>query len=389
MKVKKVSVIMASVLVCAAALFVSCSKPREGGGGGGSPKKTIGWYADAADSYYQQNVETCIKAAEADPECNWTVDFKIGQGTAEDQLKAVEDFITAGYDAIVVIQNNPNTTSECIAKAKAAGIPYFAAGYSFASVPNARDAAGCVEYDFELAGRLAGEDALKRGVKKLIMLEGVLGQGASSNFSLGFIEAYEDAGMSLGTKPDGTPYTSLEIAEDKPSKVGGTPYLEIVQWLSGNWMSEPAQKAIEGAIVSLGKNGWDGVYAQNNPMVEGVIAAIEGAGLSPNDYWIGSCNGREISWEWAKKGRITFDLNQPAALEGISVYQQLKAYFAGVEYRKYIRPYFSPFTKDDINQVVGGLMPCTDVDAFLAAAKAGKFVTDINDPIFLNIPGYY
>jgi ABC-type sugar transport system substrate-binding protein len=360
----------------------------EGTDSGEVQKKTIGWYADAADSYYQQNVDTCRMAAEVDPECDWTIDFKVGQSTAEEQLNAVEDFIAAGYDAIVVIQNNPNTTSECIEKAVAAGIPYFAAGYSFASVPNCNDAAGCVEYDFREAGRLAGEDALGRGVKKLIMLEGVLGQGASSNFSLGFIEAYEQAGESLGEKDDGTPWTALEIAEQKPSKVGGSPDFEIVQWLSGNWMSGPAQKAMDGALASLGKDGWDGVYAQNNPMVEGVILSLETAGLDPNDYFIASCNGREISWEWAKKGQITFDVNQPAELEGITVYQQMKAYFAGESYRKFIRPYFTPFTKETISEMEEDLIPCEDVQAFIDGWQNGQWVLDINDPKFIDIPGY-
>jgi ABC-type sugar transport system substrate-binding protein len=350
--------------------------------------KTIGWYADAADSYYQQNHDTLVAAAQEDPTCEWTVEFKVGQSTAEEQLKAVEDFITAGYDAIIVIQNNPNTTGECIEKCKAAGIPYFGAGYDFAQLSNANDSAGSVEYDFVEAGRLAGADALERGVKKLIMLEGVLGQGASSNFSLGFLNAYQDAGKSLGDKPDGTPYTALDIAKDKPGEVGGTPDFEVVQWLSGNWMAEPAQKAVSGAITSLGKDGFDGIYVQNNPMAEGVIAAMQETGLSPQDYWIGSCNGRELSWEWAEDGLITFDLNQPAALEGILLYQQIKAYFNGEEYKKHVRPYFSAFTKDDIKELKDGLIPCSDIDAFMKGRAENKFVTDINDPKFVLIPGY-
>ena len=108
----------------------------------------IGMYADGADSYYQVLHDTLQACADADPTCDWTVNYKVGQNTAAEQLQAVEDFITAGYDAIVVIQNSVDTTSECIAKCVDAGIPYFGATHSFVAAPNASDAAGSVCYNF-------------------------------------------------------------------------------------------------------------------------------------------------------------------------------------------------------------------------------------------------
>ena len=346
-------------------------------------KKTIGLYADAADSYYQLLNDALVGVADMDPEVDWQVDFKVGQSTADEQLRAVEDFITAGYDAMVVIQNNPNTTSECIEKAVAAGIPYFGMTHDFASAPNARDAAGAICYDFFEGGRLAGEDACARGVSKVVMIEGVLGQGSAGVFSWGFLQAYEDAGKSLGG------YTAEEIAKLKSEvKLDGTQDVEIVFWASGNWFAEAAQKAMQDAVTSLGPDGWDGAYVQNNPMMEGVITAIEDAGLNPSDYWLGSCNGREISWQWVLDGIVTMDVNQPGALEGAMVKQQLKAYFNGEEYRKYIHPYFTPYNIDNINELLPSLVPATDIDAFLAGYAAGSFTTDINDPKFKDNVGF-
>lgn len=345
--------------------------------------KTIGFYADAADSYYQQVNDVLTRASEADPDTDWAVDFKVGQSTAEEQLKAVEDFITAGYDAIIVIQNNPNTTSECIEKCVAAGIPYFGAAHYFGTVPNAKDSAGSTNYDFELGGYLAGKDALSRGVKKLINIEGVLGQGSAAAQTLGFIKAYEDAGKSLGG------FTADEIATKKPSvaELDGTQEFEVVFWASGGWMADPAQKAMSDAITSLGMDGFDAVYAHNNPMTEGVIAAMSDAGLTAEEYWIGSMNGREISWDWAEQGKITCDVNQPAAMEGYLLYQQLKAYFSGADYRKHVHPYLTCYTKETIKDLRPSLVPATDIDAFMAGVASGAFVTDINDPKFLDIPG--
>ena len=53
--------------------------------------------------------------------------------------------------------------------------------------------AGFVGYDFVETGVMAGEDALTynngEGVKKLVMVEGKLGQGTASAQSLGFLQA--------------------------------------------------------------------------------------------------------------------------------------------------------------------------------------------------------
>jgi ABC-type sugar transport system substrate-binding protein len=335
----------------------------------------IGYYADAADSYYQVEVDTLIACAEADPECDWDVTYKVGQSTAAEQLQAVEDFIIAGYDAIVVIQNNADTTSECIVKAVDAGIPYFGASHSFASVSNREDAAGSCCYDFIEAGVYAGEDALARGVEKVIMIEGVLGQGSAGAQTLGFLKAYEDAGKSLGG------YTAEEVATQKMElSLDGTQEIEVVFWASGNWFSDPAQKAMTDAITSLGPDGFDGAYVQNNPMMEGVLLAMEEAGLDSSDYWLGSSNGREISWQWVKDKIITMDVNQTAALEGETEYQQIKAYFKGEEYRKYVHPYLTPYNIDNINDVA--LVPFSDVDKYMEGRAAGDFVTDIDDAKF-------
>ncbi len=346
--------------------------------------KTIGFYADAADSYYKVINDVLVAALAADPEtADWKVEFKVGQGSADEQLKAVEDFITAGYDAIAVIQNNPNTTSECITKCVDAGIPYFGVAHMFGQVPNAADAAGSIGHNFVQAGRYAGEDAVKRGISKVIMIEGVLGQGSAGDQTLGFLQAYEDAGKSLGGA------TAEEIATKKMDvKLDGTQDIEIVGWYAGGWMSDPAQKAMTDAITALGADGWDGAYVQNNPMVEGAILAVQDAGLNPADYWIGSSNGREISWDWAKEGIISIDVNQAASLEGDALYQQIKAYFNGEDYRKYIHPYLLPYSKDNIKEVESTLIPFSDIEAYMEGRASGKFVTDINDPLFTDMAGY-
>ena len=349
----------------------------------GVETKTIGFYADAADSYYQLLNDSLVGVAAMDPDVDFIVDFKVGQSTADEQLRAVEDFITAGYDAIAVIQNNPNTTSECIAKCVAAGIPYFGMTHDFSSVPNAHDAAASIVYDFVQGGIYAGEDALSRGISKVVMIEGVLGQGSAGAQSLGFLKAYESAGKSLGG------VTAEELATQKTeAKLDGTQELEIVFWGSGNWFAEAAQKTMQDAITSLGKDGFDGAYVQNNPMMEGAIVALEDAGLVTSEYWLGSMNGREISWGWVQDGKTTMDVNQPGAMEGAMLYQMLKAYFAGETFRNHLHPYMTAYNIDTIDSLLPSLVPATDIDAFLVGYAAGNFVTNIDDPKFKDIAGF-
>jgi ABC-type sugar transport system substrate-binding protein len=344
-------------------------------------KLDIGMYADGADSYYQVMYETLQACADADPTCDWTVDYKVGQNTAPEQLQAVEDFITAGYDAIVVIQNSVDATSECLKKTVDAGIPYFGGGHNFVSASNSKDAAGSCCFNFITAGKYAGEDAVARGVEKVIMIEGQLGQGTASAQAEGFLLAYEEAGKNMG----GT--TAKEYAELKEgAKMDGTQEIEVVGWASGGWFADPAQKAMTDYITSLGPDGFDGVYAHNDPMMEGVLAAITDAGLNPSDYWLGVCNGREISWDWVKAGTVTMDVNQSAALEGDTIYQQIKGYFLGEDYRKYVHPYLTPYNVDNVNDTA--LVPFSDVAAYMAGRAAGDFVTDINDPAYTDIAGY-
>ncbi|MCL2493786.1 MAG: substrate-binding domain-containing protein, partial [Clostridiales bacterium] len=193
---KKRKVLGLIIAVCMVLTFaVGCSSGGGNAGGsptapggsptapGGSPTtpapahKTIGVYADASDSYYSLLNDALQACAKQDPEVNWTIDYKVGDSTANGQLSAVQDFITAGYDAVIVIQNNPNTTSQCITLCKAAGIPYFGAVHDYSEVANAKDSAGNTSYDFEAGGVMAGQDAMARGISKVIMIEGVLGQG--------------------------------------------------------------------------------------------------------------------------------------------------------------------------------------------------------------------
>ncbi len=327
--------------------------------------KLIGYYKDAADDYYKAGYEVFESLAKAE---GWEIIDVVGQGTAPEQISAVENFITGGVDAIVCIQNSPQASAECIEKANAANIPIFFATHN---PPNDPLPTGFAGYNWVQTGKYAGESAIAHGVKRIIMIEGKLGQGTASGQTEGFVKAYEEAGLDIGD--------ALTIGGK-----GGAD-LQIVFWGSGGWFADPAKKAMQDAITSLGKDGFDGAYVQNDEMMDGAIQAMEEAGLNPGDYWLGSSNGKEKSWKWVEEGKVTMDVNQTPTLEADLVFQQIKAHFAGQPYKRFVYSALKPYEKDTLD--VASFVPYIR-DDYMAKREAGAFVYDINDPQFVEMPGY-
>src|ERR1700739_3103916 len=100
------------------ALLLSAGKMRAAEG----KAKVIGYYMDASDDYYKAGFQVFKALA---TKTGWQVQDVVGQGTAPEHIAAVENFITQGVDAIVVVQNSPQTTSETLKRCHDAGIPEF------------------------------------------------------------------------------------------------------------------------------------------------------------------------------------------------------------------------------------------------------------------------
>ncbi|HTO27773.1 MAG TPA: substrate-binding domain-containing protein, partial [Devosia sp.] len=211
-------------------------------------------------------------------------------------------------------------------------------------------------------------------VKKLIMIEGKLGQGTASGQTEGFLDAYVDAGKDIG-----------DLAENVGVKGAGGTDLEVVFWGSGGWFADPAKKVMQDAITSLGPNGFDGAYVHNDEMMAGVLQAMEEAGLNPGDYWLGASNGKEKSWDWVENGITTMDVNETATLEADIAFQQIKAHFAGEPYKKAVFVSVIPFDKATIDR--DSLVPFIH-DDYMAKRAAGAFEYDINDSSFIENPDY-
>ena len=114
-------------------------------------KKVIGYYMDASDDYYKAgfNVFKILAGREG-----WEVRDVVGQGTAPEQLDACQNFITQKVDALVVVQNSPQTSSECLKLAYAAKIPVYHLTHN---PPNEPGLAGFAGFDWVYDGELAAQ----------------------------------------------------------------------------------------------------------------------------------------------------------------------------------------------------------------------------------------
>ena len=371
MKKVLIWLIVAAVLITIAFTGVACKAATTTTAAGettaAAKAKVIGYYMDAADDYYKAGFQVFEALGK---EKGWEINSVVGQGTAPEQLSNVQNFITQKVDAIVVIQNSPQTTSECLKLALAAKIPDF--GLTQTS-PNEPGLVAFSSFDWVQDGRLAGESAVANNVKKVIIIEGKLGQGAAGGQTNGFLTAYVEAGKDIGNLIDAV------------GTVGGGADLEVVFWGSGGWFADPAKKAMQDAITALGPDGFDGAYVENDEMMTGVLQAMDEAGLDSSKYWMGSSNGKEKSWDWVEKGTTTMDVNQPPTLEADILFQQVSAYFDGKTFKKGIFCPLKAFDKSNIDR--DKMVPWILAD-YMAKRKANAFVWDITDDSFIANPDY-
>jgi ABC-type sugar transport system substrate-binding protein len=339
-----------------------------GQGDTGKGKVVVGYYMDAADDYYKAGFQVFKALATKE---GWQVLDVVGQGTAPEQLAAVENYITQKVNAIVVVQNSPQTTSECLKKANAAKIPYFGLTHN---PPNEPGLAGFSGFDWVLDGKLAGQSAVKHGAKRVVIIEGKLGQGTAAGQTQGFLEAYKEAGKDIG-----------KLLDNVGVKGAGGKDLQVVFWGSGGWFADPAKKVMQDAITALGAKGFDGAYVENDEMMTGALQAMQEAGLDTSKYWLGASNGKEKSWDWVEKGITTMDVNQCPTLESDVVFQMVKAKLAGKPFKKAIFANFMPFEKDtmDRNKMIPWIL-----EDYMAKRAANAFIWDINNAAFRENTSY-
>ncbi len=239
----KKSVIVAVALMCVASLFAAPKKKAKAGDG----KIKIGIINNPpSESGYRaanvKDMETVFTAAKG-------YDVKTFYSLKnEEQLNAAAQFITDGVDYILLSAAATDGWDKTLKSAQKAGIKVFLFDRMVSAKENLYDAA--VVSDMAKEGETAVAWLKNQKLKeyKVIHIQGVMGSDAQ----LGRTGAL-DKEFAAGTMK------------------------KVVQQ-TGNWSADEAKKIVESVINS--KEKFNVIYAENDDMAKGAVAALDAAGIT-------------------------------------------------------------------------------------------------------------
>ena len=240
----KKSVIVAVAIMCVASLFAAPKKKAKAAGDG---KIKIGIINNPpSESGYRaanvKDMETVFTAAKG-------YDVKTFYSAKnEEQLNAAAQFITDGVDYILLSAAATDGWDKTLKSAQKAGIKVFL----FDRMVSAKDSLyeAAVVSDMAKEGETAVNwlKAQKLKEYKIIHIQGVMGSDAQ----LGRTGAL-DKEFAAGTMK------------------------KVVQQ-TGNWSADEAKKIVESVINS--KEDFNVIYAENDDMAKGAVAALDAAGIT-------------------------------------------------------------------------------------------------------------
>ena len=178
--------------------------------------------------------------------------FSDGQGKQENQIRAVDSFITQGVDAIVIAPLVETGWDNVLKKAKRAHIPVIITDRSIQTADESLYAC-FIGSDFFAEGRMAAEWLAQKvnGRGRIVELQGTPGSAPANDRRKAFAEG-----------------------------IAKYPGLKIIDSQSGDFRRTGGKEVMEAFIKKRGKD-IDILYAHNDDMALGAIQAIEEAGLKP------------------------------------------------------------------------------------------------------------
>ena len=197
--------------------------------------------------------------------CNWNLVYADAGGSAAKQVADVENMIAQKVDLIVLAPREEKPLIPAVMKAKKAGIPVILIDRNVDQKVAAagKDYVTFIGSDFVDQGRRAAEWLVKAtgGKGKIVELEGTTGSSPANNRKKGF--------------------------DDAIAKASG---LKIVASQSGDFARDKGRAVMQTLLQA--HPDVTAVYAHNDEMALGAIAALEAAGKKPGqDVIIVSIDG--------------------------------------------------------------------------------------------------
>ncbi len=238
-------------------------------------KIRVGYAQIREDSAWRKaNTDSIIKAAK---EFNIDLEVKYSETSLEEQIEQVREFIKDDVDVILLSPFVEDGWDQVLAEAKAANIPVILSDRSVSSKEDMYTS--FVGGDFEEEGRKCGEWMLSdmgEGEARIMELLGSKGSTPASLRSKGFNESFRD-----------------------------NPNCEVVYSAYADFNADLGKIVLSEYIKENGLDV-DYIFAHNDDMAIGAVAAIEAAGYRPGvDVKIMSVDGTKEALKMVKKGKIS------------------------------------------------------------------------------------
>lgn len=233
------------------------------------------------------------------------------------QLSDVENLLQQNIDILIIDPTDSDAIVEAVKKANDAKIPVF----TIDRASNGGEVITHIGFDALKSGKIAG-DYLKEalgGKGKIVEIQGILGTNVGQDRSKGFNEV-----------------------------IKATPGFEIVAQQAANFDRGEAMKVMEDILQANPEI--DGVYAANDEMALGVLAAIEAAGRLDEITLIG-CDAIDPSIEAIKAGKLEATIAEPPVFLGKEAILTAIKISEGETVEKEVILDSTLVTKDNVNTV--------------------------------------
>jgi galactofuranose transport system substrate-binding protein len=237
----KLLLIVALVVICGSSTSANAQDAK---------KLTIGFAQVGSESAWRVAF-TAATLAEAEAR-GINLLFVNAENSQEKEIEALHSFIEQKVDAIILAPVVETGWDEVLQEVKAAGIPLVVVDRNVTADPSLYITR--VSSDFVHEGRLAAAWLAQatNGNCKIIELEGTIGSSAARDRQIGFNEV-----------------------------IALFPGMEIVLTQSGDFLREEGHDAMEGILLTEDVSDVCAVWAHNDDMAIGAIAAMKENGLKP------------------------------------------------------------------------------------------------------------
>jgi D-xylose transport system substrate-binding protein len=245
-----------SLLALAALAAAGCGGGNGGGGGGGGSAPTIALLLPENqtaryETHDRPDFEAKVKALCS----NCKILYSNAAGDASNQQNDADAALSQGADVLVLDAVDAASAGSIVTKAKAQNVPVI----SYDRLITNSNIDYYVSFDNTRVGRIQGQSLaakLKSNGKPngpIVMLNGDPADNNAKLFKQGATSVFSADGVKIAK------------AYDTPGYLGSN-----------------AQNEAQQAITALGNNGFAGIYAANDDLAGGAIAAMKSAGINPS-----------------------------------------------------------------------------------------------------------